>query len=38
MFPIDRGAYDALPALVMAVIAIAVVLPLAAIVVLRRRV
>ncbi len=36
-FPIDRGAYDALPALVMAVIAIAVVLPLAAILVLRRR-
>jgi hypothetical protein len=37
MFPIDRGAYEGLPALVMAVIAIAVVLPLAAIVALRRR-
>ena len=38
MFPVDRGTYDALPALVMAVIAIALVLPLAAIVALRRRV
>lgn len=31
LFPIDRGAYDALPALVLSVIAIAVILPLAAI-------
>ena len=37
IFPVDRGAYEALPALVLSVIAIAVVLPLAAIVGLRRR-
>ena len=37
IFPIDRGAYDALPGLVLSVVAIAVVLPLTAILVLRRR-
>jgi BT1 family protein len=37
IFPIDRGAYDALPGLVLAVVAIAVVLPLTAILALRRR-
>jgi hypothetical protein len=36
LFPVDRGAYEALPALVSAVIAVAVVLPLAAILGLRR--
>ena len=37
IFPIDRGAYDALPGLVVAVIAIAVLLPLGAVLALRRR-
>jgi hypothetical protein len=36
LFPIDRGAYDALPALVLAVVGIAVVLPLSVILGLRR--
>jgi len=38
LFPIDRGAYDALPSLVLAVIVIAVVLPLTAILTVGRRV
>jgi len=37
LFPVDRGAYDELPSLVAAVVAIAIVLPLAAILALRRR-
>ena len=37
LFPIDRGAYDALPSLVLAVIAVAVVLPLTAILTIGRR-
>ena len=37
LFPVDRGAYDQLPSLVLAVIAIAVVLPLFVILGLRRR-
>jgi hypothetical protein len=37
IFPIDRGAYDALPSLVLSVIGMAVALPLAVILGLRRR-
>jgi hypothetical protein len=37
LFPVDRGAYDQLPSLVLSVIAIAVVLPLCVILGLRRR-
>jgi hypothetical protein len=37
LFPIDRGAYQELPSLVLAVIAIAVVLPLSVILAVRRR-
>ena len=37
LFPIDRGAYDRLPDLVLAVVATAVVLPLTVILALRRR-
>ena len=37
LFPIDRGVYDQLPSLVLAVIAIAVVLPLSVILALGRR-
>lgn len=36
LFPIDRGAYEQLPSLVLSVIVIAVVLPLSAILTLRR--
>jgi hypothetical protein len=38
LFPTDRGAYDQLPALVLAVVAIAVVLPLSVLFALGRRV
>jgi hypothetical protein len=38
LFPVDRGAYEQLPALVLAVTASAVALPLAVILALRRRV
>ena len=37
LFPVDRGAYDQLPSLVLSVIAIAVVLPLCVILGVRRR-
>ena len=37
LFPVDRGAYEQLPSLVLSVIAIAVVLPLTVILSLRRR-
>ena len=37
LFPIDRGAYDQLPALVLAVIGIAVALPLSVILIVGRR-
>jgi amino acid transporter len=37
LFPVDRGAYDHLPSLVLSVIAIALVLPLCVILGLRRR-
>ena len=37
MFPVDRGAYEHLPALVLAVTVSAVVLPLVVILGLRRR-
>jgi hypothetical protein len=37
LFPIDRGAYEQLPSLVLSVIIAAVVLPLSAILTLRRR-
>lgn len=37
LFAIDRGAYDALPGLVISVIAVAIVLPFTAILALRRR-
>jgi hypothetical protein len=37
LFPVDRGAYDQLPSLVLAVIAMAVALPLTVILALGRR-
>ena len=37
LFPVDRGAYEQLPSLVLSVIAIAVVLPLSVILALGRR-
>jgi hypothetical protein len=38
LFPVDRGAYEQLPALVLTVTVSAVALPLVVILVLRRRV
>jgi hypothetical protein len=37
LFPVNRGAYQELPALVLAVIVVAVALPLAVILAVRRR-